>query len=126
TSCTPSLQPDALAAIFYPGADEEAVPDSIPQEYTIIDDAETGCPQNTNKPLQETRPIFPIPASKPDFEREIEITFGQNETGHWLWMMNGVSFRANFNNPILLLANKGNFSYPENWNVINTGNKKTV
>lgn len=120
TDCTGSEQPDALAVIYYPGADQNALPTSVPQNNTMPD-----C-HASNYPLAKTTPVFPIKVRNADFVKEIDIGIGQNATGHWLWTMNDVSFRANFNNPILLLANKGNTSYPENWNVINTQNSKVV
>ena len=42
--------------------------------------------------------------------------------------MNGVSFRGNFNNPILLLANLGNTSYPDDpeWNVYDFGSNSSI
>lgn len=120
TGCTPSEQPDALAVIYYAGANQNALPTSIPQNNTLPD-----C-QAPSRPIAEIEPVFKIPVATPDFTKQIDITFGQNATGHWLWRMNDSSFRANFNNPILLLANKGNFTYPENWNVVNTQNSKVV
>lgn len=42
--------------------------------------------------------------------------------------MNGSSFRANYNKPILLLASEGNTSYPYDpqWNVYNFGTNGSV
>lgn len=42
--------------------------------------------------------------------------------------MDGSSFRANYNQPILLLSNTGNNSYPSSpqWNVYNFGSNSTV
>jgi FtsP/CotA-like multicopper oxidase with cupredoxin domain len=42
--------------------------------------------------------------------------------------MNGASFRANYNNPILLLSNLGNNSYPQHpeWNVYNFGSNSSI
>ena len=42
--------------------------------------------------------------------------------------MNGVSFRANYNQPILLLSKLGNNSYPDSpqWNVYNFGSNSSV
>ncbi|KAF8543120.1 multicopper like protein [Trichophaea hybrida] len=104
TVCTASTGPNALAAIYYSGANETALPNSTAQPDTLPD-----C-HDSAYPLALTEPI----------------TFGQNATGHFLWYMNDVSFRANFNNPVLLLANVGNTSYPENWNVYNSGNATSI
>lgn len=41
--------------------------------------------------------------------------------------MNNQTQRANYNDPILLLANQHNFSYPDpEWNVYNVGTNKTI
>lgn len=119
--CTPSAQPDALAAIYYTGANQAALPTSVPQNDTLPD-----C-HNSEFPLEKTEPVFKItPDPNPEKVHNIEITFGANATGHFLWRMNGVSFRANFNEPVLLLAATGNTTYPENWNVYNSGDAKQV
>ena len=51
-----------------------------------------------------------------------------NSTGHFLWTINSVSFRADYNAPVLLLANAGNTSYPYDpgWNVFDTGNASSM
>lgn len=44
------------------------------------------------------------------------------------WTMNNSSFRANYNEPILLLSKTGNNSYPDSpeWNVYNFGSNSSV
>jgi len=46
-----------------------------------------------------------------------------NETGHQLYYMNGHSFRADYNDPLLLLAQEQNLKGPINpdWNTVNIG-----
>ena len=47
--------------------------------------------------LSKTTPYFPFPAiSNPATTQEIVITAGPNATGNFLFYMNGVSFRANY------------------------------
>jgi FtsP/CotA-like multicopper oxidase with cupredoxin domain len=121
TVCTPSTGPNGLAAIYYEGANQTALPNSTPQPDTLPD-----C-HNSSYPLALTEPVFKItPDPTPDKVHNIEITFGANASGTFLWYMNDVSFRANFNNPVLLLANKGNTSFPQNWNVYNSSSAKSV
>ena len=68
------------------------------------------------------------PPAEPEYIQEINIEVKNNETGHKLLYMNDISFRANYNNPILLLANAGNTSYPDDpqWNVYNFGKNSSV
>jgi hypothetical protein len=64
-------------------------------------------------PVNETVPWFPItPDPAPPVTQQVTINFTTNSTGNSLWTMNGVSFRGDYNSPILLLAKTGNDSYP--------------
>ncbi|MCJ1344383.1 hypothetical protein MMC31_002586, partial [Peltigera leucophlebia] len=121
SKCSFAHQHQALAVIYYDGADTTSVPTSV---ATPIDDSVCG-----NDPLDKTIPFFPFPATQaPETTVTIGITFEKNATNYWLWNMNKSSFRANYNHPILLLANKGNTSYPfdPEWNVYNFGNNNSV
>ena len=119
--CSTANNPLALAVIYYDGADTTSVPTSV---ATPFDDSHCG-----NDPLDKTIPFFPFPATKtPETTTTIGITFHENQTHFNLWWMNESSFRANYNHPILLLANMGNTSYPfdPQWNVYNFGNNNSV
>ena len=121
SNCSLATQPHALAAIYYEQADTTKVPTTTATTY---DDS-----QCANDPLASTIPYYPFPAtSNPAVTQEIDITFGPNATGNNLFYMNGVSFRANYDHPILILANQGNVSYPydPDWNVYNFGNNASV
>ena len=121
TNCSLYTQPHALAAIYYEQADTTKVPTTTATPY---DDS-----QCANDDLKLTVPYYPFPAtSNPAVTQEIDITFGPNATGNNLFYMNGVSFRANYDHPILILANQGNVSYPYDpeWNVYNFGNNASV
>ena len=120
-TCATANQPSAVAAIYYNNADTTKTPQSTAEPY---DDSHCG-----NDPLATTTPFFPFPAtSNPATTENIEISFGANATGNLVWKMNGSSFRANYNNPLLLLANLGNTSYPYDpqWNVYNFGTNNSV
>ncbi|KZF20535.1 multicopper oxidase [Xylona heveae TC161] len=120
-TCTPTNQPDALAAIYYPKANTNTRPQS-----TAWQPNSTYC---GNDPLAQTVPIFPItPAPNPAVTQVFDMGLEVNSTGHSLWTMNQVSFRGNFNDPILLLAKSGNTSYPYDpeWNVYNLGTNQTI
>lgn len=124
SSCTltdNSTQREALAAIFYDGADTTETPPSNP---TTFDDSHCG-----NDPLNKTIPQFKYPAtSTPAFIQQIDVVNKNNETGHSLWYMNNSTFRGNYDHPILLLAKLGNTSYPDDpqWNVYNTGSNSSI
>lgn len=79
-------------------------------------------------PLNMTVPYYPSAPPEPSVTYNITITQVVNSTGHKLFYMNGSPFQANYNNPILLLANEKNYSYPYDpqWNVINLGSNSSV
>ncbi|KAL8914052.1 MAG: hypothetical protein Q9172_007176 [Xanthocarpia lactea] len=119
--CSTASQPLALAAIYYEKANRSETPKSNPQ---VFDDSKCG-----NDDLSLSKPLFPFPAlANAATTLNLDITFGPNATGHNLWYMNNVSFRANFNSPILLLSAAGNNSYPNSpqWNVYNFGSNNSV
>ena len=116
-----AAQKNALAVIYYDKADTNAKPTTTATQY---DDSVCG-----NDPLDKTIPFFPFPATtNPATTQEVTIRFGKNSTGSFVWFMNDVSFRANYDHPLLILANQGNFSYPYDpqWNVYNFGNNNSV
>ncbi|KAL8857802.1 MAG: hypothetical protein Q9178_005702 [Gyalolechia marmorata] len=141
--CSTASQPLALAAIYYEKANRSETPKSNPQ---VFDDSKCGnvsttilsSPPFQNPPnkisnpqddLSLSKPLFPFPAlANAATTLNLDITFGPNATGHNLWYMNNVSFRANFNSPILLLSAAGNNSYPNSpqWNVYNFGSNNSV
>jgi FtsP/CotA-like multicopper oxidase with cupredoxin domain len=113
-ACSTANQPDALAVIYYEKADNNSKPTSTPWP---VDDS--SC---TNDALSKTIPFFPFgPPARPATTQTIDIGFGPNATSSWVWTMNNSTFRANYNNPLLLLARLGNTSYPNDpeWNVYN-------
>ena len=121
SNCSLSIQPYALAIIYYPAAPTTAKPST-----TAWPD---NTPQCVNDPLSSTTPVFPIiPIADP--AKTINLTVGAmvNSTGHFLWTINSISFRADYNAPVLLLANVGNTSYPYDpeWNVFETGDASSV
>lgn len=120
-NCSATKQPLALAAIYYDQADTTKTPVST---ATPFDDTHCG-----NDDLTKTVPFFPFPATgSPATTENVTITIARNATGSLEWFMNGSSFRANYNHPILLLANAGNTSYPfdPQWNVHNFGTNNSV
>ncbi|EXJ86608.1 hypothetical protein A1O3_03561 [Capronia epimyces CBS 606.96] len=114
-TCAKANQPYALAVLYYENADVDGLPKSSPWNSPSI-----GC---ANDPLETTVPMYAINPGEPAETTTLNMTVGQNATGHWLWYMNNSSFRTDYNQPVLLLAEGGNTSYPDSpeWNVVNTG-----
>lgn len=111
----------ALAAIYYPKANTSAVPTTTATPWSS-----NNC---RNDFLNQTVPFYPLtPPSNPGTTQTVVITLGLNATGHVNFFVDGSSFRANYNDPVLLLANKGNISYPDSpdWNVYNFGSNSSV
>ena len=120
SSITPTSH-QAVAAIYYEDADNTTTPTT---SATVYDDTHCG-----NDPLDQTTPYFPFASTpNPATTQVINITFGQNASNNWVWSMNGESFRANYDYPLLILANQGNTSYPDDpqWNVYNFGTNDSV
>jgi FtsP/CotA-like multicopper oxidase with cupredoxin domain len=89
TNCSHTIQPHALAAIYYEEADTSSVPKSNATAYTIIN-----C---SNDPLSITEPYLELaPPITPAITQNLDITFGPNATGAEVWMVNNQSFRANY------------------------------
>jgi FtsP/CotA-like multicopper oxidase with cupredoxin domain len=76
--------------------------------------------------LRLTVPYYFITPPAPATTKNLDINFYVNDTGSFLWTLGGESFRANYNNPVLLLADQGNFSYPAEWNVQNFGSNSSI
>jgi len=124
--CSLTSQPDAVAIVYYNHA---AVALGTPNTTAWPAWTASVTGQCANDPLTETVPWFPItPDPAPPVTQNIDIEFGQNASGNFLWTMNKSSFRANYNQPILLLSNLGNNSYPDSpqWNVYNFGSNSSI
>ena len=110
------------AAVFYEDADTNVAPTS----KSTSDWQYNNC---QNDALATTVPYYPkTPPSSPATTETIMINLGQNATGHTLFFVNNSTFRSNYNIPLLLLGNHGNFSYPEspNLNLHNYGSNSSI
>ncbi|TVY38477.1 oxidoreductase [Lachnellula occidentalis] len=121
--CSLTNQPDATAIVYYGLLPPSTIPSTTPWPNFITSTA-TVC---ANDPLTDTVPWKSItPDPNPPTTKEIEIDFKQNATGFSLWYMNNVTFRANYNAPILLLSKAGNNTFEEEWNVENFGSNTSI
>jgi FtsP/CotA-like multicopper oxidase with cupredoxin domain len=113
---------EAVGEIRYEKADLGKKPTSEAQPF--VDPG--SC---TDNPLDKTVPFYPVKGViKPDTVIVYNINKTINATGQQEWTVNDSAFRGNYNNPLMLLAQQGNFSYPEDpeWNVYDFKKNKTV
>lgn len=119
TGCTPSNQPVGLAVIHY-GTPTDTT--TLPTSVGWPDMDTTSC---LDEPIASETPLYPIPVKAAEKEFTINVGGGFNSTGNFVWTMNGQTFRANFNDPLLLDAVNGQTTYPANQNMIRTGDAKS-
>ena len=120
STCSTVSVTEVDAVIFYPGANTTALPTSTPQNVTW----DATC---QNDPIGFTHPYKPLPAATANIvTQKINITFGQNSSGNFIWDMNGSSFRGDYNDPLLNQTHAGNFSYQPEWNVYNFQENQTI
>jgi FtsP/CotA-like multicopper oxidase with cupredoxin domain len=120
TICSSASQPNALAAVYYNKADTNQAPTS-----TAWDVPDPGTCRNDD--LSLTVPQFPLtPAAEPATTRQFEVNSMINSTDNFLWTLDSQSYRADYNNPVLLLAEDGQDSFESDSNVQNFGSYPTV
>lgn len=123
-SCNWSIQPTALAAIYYDDANTDSKPNSTSPPSLAENST---C---SNDPIEQTVPAFPIPADEnPSTTLDFEFSVTVNSTGHPVWMVNDSGFHGDYNQPVLELAAEGRAT-PQNlepdWNVYDAGNGTTA
>lgn len=118
-SLTDGVSPEAVAAIYYEDANTTAVPTTTSD--ISIDKIKT-C---KNDDLRLTVPYYPIPLPPPTTEQNIDVTFQSNGT-HTLFYMNNSTFRANYNDPVLLDAKNGDRDFPASYNVFDFGSSTSI
>jgi len=119
SNCSSTTQPFAKAIVRYDNSNSQP-------STTAWPDTTDPC---ANDDLSLTQPWYPVaPDQNPGTTITVNISATINGTGHFVWTMNGSPFRANYNNPVLLLSNAGNNSYPDDpeWNIYNVGSNSSV
>lgn len=120
-SLTDGTVSEAVAAIYY----EEASNTTIPTTNSSVTTAQLSYCNNDD--LSVTKPYFPItPDANPSTSSDLIIEYRTNATDYNVWFVNNVSFRGDYNDPVLLEAKLGNVDFPEEYNVMNFGSNKTV
>ncbi|CAG7927995.1 unnamed protein product [Penicillium olsonii] len=125
-NCSVTHTTEAFAVLSYAGNYDVEVPKSNISEAAAEADRDDFLCKNDD--LGKTVPFFPKPLDpNPDSVETIEVDLFTNGTGQHVWIMNNRTQRTDYNKPILLLANNGNFSYPDpEWNVYDFGSSKTI
>lgn len=114
------VSPEAVAAIYY----EKANTSAVPTTQSAVSQSDILRCQNDD--LSETTPAYKItPPSHPTTQEIINITYGTNGT-HNLFYMNNSTFRADYNDPVLLDAKLGHQKYPSECNLFNFGDSKSI
>lgn len=120
TICNLPHQPQALAEVYYNDADTNKQPTSQPWPYT-----DNG--RSNNDDLSLTTPYYTIKSDpNPAKTFTLFINESMNSTGHLEWRLNEKVFRGDYNDPLLLHAQEKNQTYEPEWNVLQSGNAKTV
>ncbi|THV64742.1 hypothetical protein D6D28_09671 [Aureobasidium pullulans] len=120
-SLTDGTVDEAVAAIYYESADNTTIPTS---NSSVTVAQLSYC---NNDDLSVTKPFFPItPDPNPSTTEDLIIEYRTNETDFNLWFVNNISFRGDYNNPVLLEAKLGNLDFPEEYHVMNFGSNNTV
>jgi len=142
---SPSFQPYALAAVYYPGVATNTRPNSTAFPFTETNCLNVSFPVTIRcailadvqqDPLSITTPSTPIaPPTTPQTTQTININYIINGSGMFLFTFGGTSFRADYNKPVLLVASNnstpqstanGTSPYPSNWNVHDFGKNSSV
>ncbi|KAL9074036.1 MAG: hypothetical protein Q9157_004526 [Trypethelium eluteriae] len=112
--CNNVIQPFALAAVYYDGAD----PNGIPWSTSQPDFLQPRLEQCNNDPLEETIPVFSIAATeKPDATVSVNMSTSTNMQNQTIFDMNGIAFHGNYGDPVLPHAHNGNDVFDPQWNV---------
>ena len=113
------ISPEAVAAIYYENANTTAVPTTTSSvSNALIETCE-------NDDLSKTVPYFSLTPPAPETTQDVAITFQSNGT-HNLFYMNNSTFRADYNDPLLLEAKLGNTEFSAESNVYNFGDSKSI
>ncbi|RAL65945.1 hypothetical protein DID88_005606 [Monilinia fructigena] len=108
-------------AIYYDDANTTIAPTTTGVAWDSNDCA--------NDPLYLTTPYTVIqPPDTPAVTQNMEITVGVNGSGSALFIVNNMTFRADYNSPLLLLASQGTpvSTLPLDWNIYNFSTSTSI
>jgi len=120
-SANDNISPEAIAAIYYDGADTNSLPNTQSGLST------TDLLNCANDDLSLTQPLCPVDLSNiiPEVTVTIEIDLVNNGTS-WVWTMNNQTFRGNYNSPVLPQVHGGNMTFDPEWNVFDFGTNSSI
>ncbi|RHZ57677.1 uncharacterized protein CDV56_105308 [Aspergillus thermomutatus] len=120
--CARANQPNGTAIVLYDDAAEDTIPTS--NAYDLGLKMFGSC---AGEPLNLTVPYYAItPDPNPSTTRTIVATEPVNATGSQVFEMDGSSFHANYNEPLLLRVHQGDSSFARPWNIYDFGSNKTI
>lgn len=119
-TCGGSDQGEIQAIVYYEGADTTTEP------TTTSSVTDTSCDTLEIGVVQPEYSITPTAADI--YHLDLTIALVKNSTGSMEWQLNGQTYRANFNVPLLYEAAEGRTSYPDDpqWHTMNLGNNATI
>ncbi|KIW07373.1 uncharacterized protein PV09_02218 [Verruconis gallopava] len=118
-SFSDGVSTQAVAAVYYDGADTNSVPTS---QNGLTPALKNAC---GNDPLPLTQALCPVPlAADEDVDTlTVDFTFKSNGT-NLVWSVNNQTFRANMNQALLSNVIDGDFNFEKEWNVFQFDSSK--
>lgn len=114
------VSPEAVAAIYFQDADDTLLPNST---SSVTSSDILNCDGDS---LSLTTPYFSItPDPNPVAVEQLDITFQSNGT-NLLFYVNNSTFRADYNDPLLLEAKLGQKQFEPECNIYDFGSSKSI
>ncbi|TEA17091.1 oxidoreductase ptaK [Colletotrichum sidae] len=109
--CATTYVWETVANVYYDQAPADAVPVPNPVDIPYIIPNGTSNPSCGHYALPKMKPLYKKRLRKPDMTVFYNVTYQQNATGNHLWLMNNVTFQADWARPLLLEAAAGRTDY---------------
>ncbi|KAF9870950.1 MFS monocarboxylate transporter [Colletotrichum karsti] len=109
TRCATTYVWETNATVFYDQASPDTIPISNPVDLGPNWPVQNAACGHYALPMK--KPIFKKRVPKPDMTVFYNVTYEQNATGNHLWLMNNVTFQADWARPLLLEAADGQTDY---------------
>jgi FtsP/CotA-like multicopper oxidase with cupredoxin domain len=113
------ISPNALAVVYYEGADTDSVPQST---SSVTADQLSFC---KNDDLGTSTPLCKIDLPPPDATQRVNFDFKSNGT-NFIWYLNNQTYRGDYNSPTLIDAKQGRTTFEPESNVYHFPGAKNV